>query len=117
MNSNSCPNKGAEYEQKAAHHLMTHGLELVCRNYHCRQGEIDLILRQDKMLVFVEVRYRQNRRHGGALASVTPQKQQKIRLTAQHYLAAQQLNESRQACRFDVVAFEDDEVLWLPNAF
>lgn len=117
MNSNSCPNKGTEYEQKAAHHLMAHGLELVCRNYHCRQGEIDLILRQDKMLVFVEVRYRQNRRHGGALASVTPQKQQKIRLTAQHYLAAQHLNESRQACRFDVVAFEDDEVLWLPNAF
>lgn len=118
MSSNcSSQNKGQAYEEAVGHWLTARGLQLICRNYRCRHGEIDLVMRQAQTLVFVEVRYRQNRRHGGALASVTAAKQRKIRMTAQHYLAAQQLNESRQSCRFDVVAIDDGEMHWLPNAF
>lgn len=110
-------NKGLEYETRARDYLAARGLSLVTRNYRCRQGEIDLIMRQDDILVFVEVRYRASNGHGSALESVTTQKQNKIRMTARHYLARHQLNESKQACRFDVVAFDGEHCEWLPNAF
>ncbi len=110
-------NKGALYETRARQFLEAQGLGFVSRNYRCRRGEIDLIMRQGEQLVFVEVRYRAGSRHGGAKASVTRQKQQKLRLAASHYLVSQQLSESRQACRFDVVAFTGDQCEWLPNAF
>ena len=76
---------GRTAEDQALAHLQGHGLRLVQRNYRVargpsrRGGEIDLILREpDGTLVFVEVRARQDRGHGGAAASVTWVKQRKI---------------------------------------
>lgn len=71
---------------------------------------------QDKAsLVFVEVRYRKNRQFGGAAASVTPRKQQRILVAAQHYLLS--LNETP-ACRFDVVAIDEGhDIQWIQHAF
>jgi len=109
--------KGAAYETRARHYLVAQGLGFVTRNYRCRRGEIDLIMRQGEQLSFVEVRYRARHSHGSAKASVTRQKQQRLRLAASHYLASQHLSESRQACRFDVVAFTGEQCEWLPNAF
>ena len=78
-------------------------------------GEIDLIMREvDDTLVFVEVRKRRSNDHGGALASVTFVKQQRIVFAAKHYLL-----KLRQVppCRFDVVAVEGDDLQWFKAAF
>jgi len=109
--------KGQYYEQQARCFLEQQGLLFVSANYRCRQGEIDLIMREHQTLVFVEVRYRASRDYGGALSSVTPAKQQKIRHTARYFLLNQQINEAHQACRFDIVSYDDGQRSWLKNAF
>ncbi|HID82111.1 MAG TPA: YraN family protein [Chromatiales bacterium] len=107
--------KGDRAENLALKYLKQAGLKLVTRNYHCRQGEIDLIMEEGEYLVFVEVRYRKNSQFGGAVQSVDWHKQQKIIACAKQYL--QNLNKVP-ACRFDVLAIEDKgQVEWLRNAF
>ena len=102
-------------------HLQEAGLRLVERNYRVaagpsrRGGEVDLILREpDGTLVFVEVRARADRRHGGAAASVTASKQRRLIYAAQHYLLR---HASPPPCRFDVVAIDGHELDWLQGAF
>jgi len=110
--------KGDAAEDRALRHLQANGLQLELRNYRTPGrggGEIDLIMRDpDGTLVFVEVRKRRSTDHGGALASVTFVKQQRIVFAAQHYLL-----KLRQVppCRFDVVAVEGDDLKWLKAAF
>jgi putative endonuclease len=110
--------KGDAAEDRALRHLQANGLRLVLRNYRTPGrggGEIDLIMRDpDGTLVFVEVRKRRSTDHGGALASVTFVKQQRIVFAAQHYLL-----KLRQVppCRFDVVAVEGDDLKWFKAAF
>ena len=70
-------------------------------NYRCRQGEIDLIARHGDSLVFVEVRCKRTDDYGTPAESITPAKQRKIVLTAQHYLYTNGLGDIN--CRFDVV--------------
>ena len=113
MNEN---NAGLAAEKLAATFLSAQGLKLVAQNYHCRFGEIDLIMRDVNTLVFIEVRLRSNQQFGSAAASITPQKQQKLILTAQHYL---QQNPHKNACRFDVLLMDKLEIgaiTWLKNA-
>lgn len=96
-------------------HLTDNGLQLVSRNYSCKAGEIDLIMKDGAQLVFVEVRYRARADFGSALESVTPAKQRKLIITAQHYL---QRIGNTPACRFDVVGMgQDREIHWIKNAF
>ena len=116
---NSKPGEAAE--DRALSWLQDKGLTLVQRNYrvargpHARGGEIDLILREpDGTLVFVEVRSRAGRSHGGAAASVTPAKQRSLKLAAQHYLLRLPL---LPPCRFDVLAIDGDHLQWLQGAF
>ena len=104
---------GAAGEDRALAHLQQQGLRLVERNFRCKTGEIDLIMRHDCVLVFVEVRARADARHGGAAASITPAKQQRLIRTAQFYL---QRLRSVPACRFDVIAIDGDALHWLQNA-
>lgn len=109
-------NLGLEAEKLAASFLANHGLKLVTQNYHCKYGEIDLIMKDAKTLVFIEVRLRSNSQFGSAGASITPQKQQKLILTAQHYL--QQHGDCQ--CRFDAILMDKTEVnhiKWIRNAF
>lgn len=108
---------GDSAENQACHHLQKRGLTLVERNYRTRRGEIDLIMQQDKTLVFVEVRLRASDQFGSAAESVTSRKQSRIIAAAQHYLQQQP---SSLACRFDVVAISgktDRSIDWIPNAF
>ena len=112
---------GDRAETLALKHLQRHGLALVCRNYRvargprARGGEIDLILRDhDGTVVFVEVRSRADRTFGGALASVTARKQQRLVLAARHYLAGLA---RLPPCRFDVVAIDGGAVQWIRGAF
>lgn len=94
-------NRGQQAEQIACDYLQQHGLQLITQNYHCRRGEIDLIMRDADTLVFVEVRARRSDRFGSALESITTDKQSRIIATAQQYL---QQNRLQQNCRFDVIA-------------
>lgn len=111
----SGPAIGGAKEDAALRYLEDRGLKLESRNYRCRQGEIDLIMRDGGCLAFVEVRYRKNARFGSAAESVTATKQRRIIVAAQHYL---QRHPTRLDCRFDVLAMTGaDDIQWLKNAF
>ncbi len=107
---------GRHAEDLAALFLQQQGLKLVTRNYRCRFGEIDLIAREGRTLVFVEVRMRASDRFGGAAASITASKRRKLLRTARHYLAGATRTP---ACRFDALLVNgtDNSVQWLKNAF
>jgi len=98
--------------------LEANQLKLLETNYHCRYGEIDLIMQDKNTLVFVEVRFRTSERFGGAVASVDSKKQNKLRITAQHYL---QKHNSQLNARFDVVALsslnDKSKINWIKYAF
>lgn len=112
---------GDRAEDRALDHLLRQGLSLVTRHYRLAGGprqrgaEIDLILLdRDGTLVFVEVRARRSRDHGGAAASIDGRKQQRIVRAAQHYLMRHAVPPP---CRFDVVAIDGDRLEWLRGAF
>ena len=110
--------KGSLGEQQACDYLTSQGLKLVMQNYSCRMGEIDLIMQEANCLVFVEVRQRASSAFGGALASVTYSKQQKLLKTAMLYLLANR-RDREQAIRFDVLGLEGVPavITWVKNAF
>ena len=112
---------GDAAEARALDHLQRQGLTLVERNYRvargprARGGEIDLILRAgDGTLVFCEVRARRGGAYGGAAASVGAAKQRSLLLAAHHYLRR---FATPPPCRFDVVAVDGDDLVWLRGAF
>lgn len=108
--------KGETAEQQALVYLQKQGLQLVCSNFRCKQGELDLVMRDGEALVIVEVRFRQSEQFGGALASVTAQKQARIVAATQHYVIINRL--SHLAIRFDVVALSGAGTInWIKNAF
>jgi len=111
---------GAHYEDVALAHLERAGLALISRNFACRFGEIDLVMRDRDVLVFVEVRYRRSGRFGGGIDSVDAGKQTKLVRAAEVFLQ----NHPRfagVACRFDVLAIAGDAgaptLDWRRNAF
>jgi len=105
--------RGREAEARAARHLERGGLRLVERNFRVRGGEIDLICRDGKTLVFVEVRQRSRADYGGAAASITASKRRRIVLAARHYLAGQ----ADCDCRFDCVLIDGGQLEWIKHAF
>ena len=104
--------QGRAGEEQALRHLQAQGLLLVERNFLCKGGEIDLVMRDGTVLVFVEVRQRASASHGGAAASVTVAKQRRLTLAAQVYLMRLS---SEPPCRFDVVAIDAGQLSWLKN--
>ncbi|MBW9411884.1 YraN family protein [Enterobacter hormaechei] len=108
---------GDAWELKARRWLEGKGLRFVAANVRGRGGEIDLIMKDGQTIVFVEVRYRQSSRFGGAAASVTLAKQQKLLQTAYLWLARHNGSFDTVDCRFDVVAFTGNAIDWLKNAF
>lgn len=110
--------KGVEAEQWACDYLVSQGLQWISSNYRCRMGEIDLIMRDGRYLVFVEVRARVSMVFGGALASITHAKRQKLLKTALMYVMAHKLQD-KQALRFDVLSLDGNppQVNWIKNAF
>ncbi len=111
---------GALGERLAEQHLVRQGYALECRNYHCRYGEVDLILRQGPCWVFVEVKTRRSLRMGSPGESVTLRKQGQVLRTALYFLAERRRVED--PCRFDVVevllaAGTRPQVRHIPNAF
>jgi len=115
---------GRRAEKTAENYLIGQGLKLIQRNFHGRRGEIDLIMDDGDILVFVEVRSRQSSRFGRATETIDAKKQAKLIRTAEQYLAAGAGSADQRAnkiCRFDTVAFDGDATLenlhWTRNAF
>jgi putative endonuclease len=104
--------QGRDWEQVARQYLEQRGLKMVEANFTCKGGEIDLIMRDGDALVFVEVRQRADRHHGGAAASITPAKQKRLTCAAQVYLLRYR---QLPPCRFDVIAIDGDQLDWLRN--
>jgi len=94
---------GKQAENVALSHLREQGLILVKRNYRCRLGEIDLVMTQGDLLVFIEVRYRKSDRFGSGAETVDYHKRRKLILAAEHflYLHHRYVN---MGCRFDVIS-------------
>ena len=92
---------GAWGEDLALRYLIKRGYKLLERNYRTRRGEIDLIVRKDDTLVFVEVKLRRGSGYGDPLEAVTPHKQNILRSVAEHYLYSTQPH--LQTLRFDVI--------------
>lgn len=86
-------------------YLAKKGYAPVERNYRTRHGEIDLIVRRARTLVFVEVKLRRGTGFGDPLEAVTPRKQARIRHVAEQYLASkgEDFAASFDVLRFDVV--------------
>ena len=107
---------GRDAESRAEALLRRNGLQLVARNYRCRGGEIDLIMRDAQHLVFIEVRQRGSVRFGGALSSIDAKKQRRVVHAAQHYLMS---SGWQGPCRFDVVGFDGPQQRgqWIRDAF
>jgi putative endonuclease len=110
--------RGAAVEAAAQAHLRDAGLRPVTTNARYRGGEIDLIMRDGDVVVFVEVRYRANDRFGGGAASVDRRKRRKLVLAAQLFLQSHPWL-AEQPCRFDVVEGSGDppQLNWLRDAF
>jgi len=110
--------RGAYAEAEAKRYLQQQGLSFVCANYLCKGGEIDLVMRDEQRLIFVEVRHRKSNRYGSAAESVDNRKQNKLRHAAQHYL---QQHPHSGSCRFDVIAITGpvtcNNMDWIKNAF
>jgi putative endonuclease len=111
---------GLAAEDAALHFLATRGHRLVSRNFRSRRGEIDLIVTRADLLIFVEVRFRSRSDFGGATASVTHGKQQKIIATARYFLHHRP-RFADHAIRFDVIAMTGSpghwDIQWIPAAF
>jgi putative endonuclease len=108
--------RGAWAEGLAQETLVADGLQLVAKNVRCKVGEIDLIMWDGPVLVFVEVRYRKRSGFGRAADSVNHAKQLRIRRAALWWL---QRNHKHvlPACRFDVYALDSGTPCWIKNAF
>lgn len=87
-------------EELAARELAGKGYRLVAAGWHCRFGEIDLICEKENFLCFVEVKLRRSERFGTPGAFVDAHKQERLRISAQLYLADHMTNLQP---RFDVV--------------
>lgn len=107
--------RGRQAEQQAAAYLTRQGLRLVTKNYRCKYGELDLLMKDNRTLVVVEVRFRSTARYGSAVESITPRKQSRIIAATQHYMMKNKINS---AIRFDVVTITDNQhINWIQNAF
>ena len=93
-------NRGKLGEDIALEFLSKKGYRLIERNYHSRFGEIDIIMKNDRYIIFVEVKLRKNNKYGNPAEFVTVKKQQKIIITAEDWLIN---NKTELQPRFDVI--------------
>ncbi|ODU56637.1 MAG: YraN family protein [Clostridium sp. SCN 57-10] len=107
---------GREGEARAAQYLRRHGWTVLDANYRSRFGEIDLIARKRNTVAFVEVKLRRDARFAAAAEAVTPRKQERLRLTAQQWIAE---HGDALDLRFDIIEIYtvSGEINHIENAF
>lgn len=108
--------EGNDFEKLAAIYLKEQGFQIIDMNFYCKIGEIDIVALDQKMLVFVEVKYRSNAKSGLAVEAVSFNKMRKISKTADYYLMTH--NEyANKSVRFDVIAIDGGKLNHIRNAF
>lgn len=110
---------GDRAEEQAFRFLIDKGLRPVARNFRSRGGEIDLIMLDERCLVFIEVRYRRSTSFTKPELTVDYRKQRKIVRTAALF-GARNRAYSNYVMRFDVIAVEGEnppDIQWIPDAF
>ena len=117
------PNKpqkfGAQSENLAIWYLKKNGYKIIERNYRNQIGEIDIIAKEKKTIVFVEVKSRRSIRYGSPKWAVTAKKQRQISMVALYYLKTTGQTDAK--ARFDVVAItsnrDEPRIEIVKNAF
>lgn len=107
---------GAVYEEKASRWLSEQGMEVLRKNFRCKQGEIDIIGRHQGYLVFVEVKYRGTDKRGFPEEAVGIAKQKRI-CGAADYFRVYNTGGSELPVRYDVLAISGEEIRWHQDAF
>lgn len=109
-------NLGSKKENDAAMYLKNLGIRIIEQNFNTRAGEIDIIGLDGEYICFVEVKYRKNRNCGLPEEAVNINKMKKICKTANYYMYINKIYNNYQM-RFDVLAFQGDDIRYYPNAF
>jgi len=105
---------GDESEEKACRFLKKRGYRILARNWRARTGEVDIIARDEGILVFVEVKARSDNGFGGPEAAVGHAKQRRIISAALSFI---EVTECALPMRFDVVAIRPGKVHLYQDAF
>ena len=108
--------KGTHYEDVACEFLEKQGYRITHRNFRSHFGEIDIIARDGRYLVFIEVKYRKDASAGSPAEAVTPYKQKRISQTAAFFITRYQVPLDT-PMRFDVVAITPEGIMLYKNAF
>ena len=122
---------GKEMEDLAADYLSSRGVRILERNFRSREAEIDIIAREDRTLIFVEVKARKTgEKSGSGAEAVGAAKQKRICRCADYYMHEKGIDPYSTGIRFDVIAItipeekegsssgiEDCSVRWIRNAF
>lgn len=108
--------RGNAGELHARQFLEAQGLQCIVAGWRCRLGELDLVMRDDASLVFVEVRARSGNSMIDALESIGPGKQQRFVRAARAWLSRHPAAADLPA-RFDIIAIDGADIRWLRDAF
>ncbi len=107
-------------EELALQYLRKEKFQFVARQYSCKMGELDLIMKDKNAIVFIEVRYRQSTEYGEPFETITRPKQRKLIRTALFYLKCHPWTRHFSAI-FDVISITGNQltpkITWIPNAF
>jgi putative endonuclease len=106
---------GAGGEEAVAAWYVDHGYEVVERNWRCRAGELDLILRRNRTFVFCEVKTRTSDAFGAPVEAVSRSKQVRLRHLAARWLEEAPMRPTE--IRFDVASVLRGEIEVLEGAF
>ena len=96
--------------------MQEQGFVILEKNYRCRSGEIDLIARDGRYLVFIEVKYRSSGHAGSALEAINTKKAAQVRRIASIYLYQNRYSENTPV-RFDAAGVDGDQITYIKNAF
>ena len=109
---------GQTAENIAAEYLTENRIQIIDRNYRTRFGEIDIIAKDKKELIFVEVKAKNTSRFGKPYEMVTKRKKRKLRMTAKSYLQDSRIDSGNTPWRIDVISidYETGKIEWLKNA-
>lgn len=107
---------GTEFEELAIQYLENNGVSIIERNYRIKTGEIDIIGKDGKYLVFFEIKSRQSNKCGYSESAVGFQKQKQICKVADFYRIRNKIMPSTPQ-RYDAIAFNGDKIHWIKNAF
>ncbi len=108
-------NQGRRFEELAARFFVAKGFEVIERNWRSGHKEIDLIVRRDSLIVFVEVKSTYSEKFGHPVERIDEKKIKHLSDAARQYLIANKIEKTD--LRFDVVTFNRGELEHYPDAF